>query len=79
MILNNKKEVIRGDNMDKNNIILCPDCDKNFLEFVKITAEGIIFFCGYCRKNVTVTSVKPEYLRNRVIILKKEYPARERL
>lgn len=57
---------------------LCPDCDKSFLEFKKITSEGIIFFCGYCRRDVVVKDAKPEYLPNQAVTLRRNFPATER-
>ncbi len=57
----------------------CPDCDTAQIEFKEVTAKGIVFFCYYCRKNVLIEDAKPEYLPNRVVILKRDFPALEEI
>ena len=52
----------------------CPDCDKVQMKFLKVSAEGVHFFCYYCRKNVLVQNIRPEYLPNRIVILRNEFP-----
>jgi len=55
---------------------LCPDCDGAQMEFLRVSAAGVHFFCYYCRRDVLVADIRPEYLPNRILTLNKEYPAR---
>ena len=55
----------------------CPNCDGAQMEFLDISSAGVHFFCYYCRQNVLVTNIRPEYLPNRILTLKRDYPARK--
>ncbi|MBU1136989.1 hypothetical protein KKD72_01310 [Patescibacteria group bacterium] len=60
-------------------IYVCPDCDRAEIEFKEIKREGIIFFCCYCRKDFLVKDKKAGYIRNRIVSLKRDFPAVEEI
>jgi len=47
------------------------------MEFLKVSAAGVHFFCYYCHRQVVVENIRPEYLPNRILTLKRDYPARK--
>ena len=66
-----KKEVSMGE-------YSCPDCDGAQIEFLRVSAAGIHFFCHYCCREKILKNTKPEYLPNLVVKLRKKYPARQK-